>query len=174
MEHRIRRVLRHRWVDDGDLRQALPAHALAALEQQVSDSEQQHSGEICIHVEAGLPWRALWRGATARERAVALFGKLRVWDTEQNNGVLIYLLMADKAIELVADRGLLRFVPQTVWDAVIARMASAFRAGHFEAGLQQAVKEVSALLVQHFPLAPGQQNPNELPNTPVTTRVSTD
>ena len=105
-------------------------------------------------------------GATARERAVALFGTLRVWDTEHNNGVLIYLLLADNAIELVADRGLMRGVPQATWDALVARMGQAFQMGQFERGLGQAVDEVSALLAQHFPLAPGQHNPNELPDAP--------
>ena len=166
MLERLRRLWRHRWVDDADLHRALPAPVLASLQAQVTASEQRHSGEIRIHIEAGLPWGYLWRDATARERAVALFGKLRVWDTEHNNGVLIYLLMADNAIELVADRGLMRVVPQATWEALVARMGDAFRGGQFELGLQQAVNEVSTLLDQHFPLAPGQTNPNELPDTP--------
>jgi uncharacterized membrane protein len=163
---RLRRLLRHRWVDDADLRRTLPAKVLASLQAQVAASEQRHSGEICLHIETGLPWRAVWRGTTARERAVALFGKLRVWDTEHNNGVLIYLLMADNAIELVADRGLMCKVPQATWEALVARMGAAFREGHFERGLQQAIEQVSTLLEQHFPLAPGQANPNELPDVP--------
>ncbi len=167
---RVRRLLRHRWVDDGDLRRALPPIVLASLEQRITASEQVHSGEIRIHVEAGLPWRYLWREASPRERAVALFGKLRVWDTEQNNGVLIYLLMADNAIEIVADRGLMRLVPQAVWEALVAGMEGAFHAGRFEQGLQQAVDEVSTLLERHFPLAPGQLNPNELPDAPIVAR----
>ncbi len=167
MWQRLRRLLRHRWVDDGDLRRALPPSALVALAQRVAASEQTHSGEIRIHVEAGLPWRYLWRGADARERAVAMFGKLGVWDTEQNNGVLIYLLLAENAIEVVADRGLTSRVPQARWEALVTRMGEAFQGGRFEEGLQQAVDEVSALLVQHFPLGAGQSNPNELPDAPV-------
>ncbi len=166
MRARLQRLLRHRWVDDADLRRALPAKVLASLQAQVAASEQRHSGEICLHIETGLPWRAVWRGTTARERAVALFGKLRVWDTEHNNGVLIYLLMADNAIELVADRGLMRKVPQATWEALVARMGDAFRVGQFERGLRQAIEQVSTLLEQHFPLAPGQANPNELPDVP--------
>lgn len=166
MRAKLQRLLRHRWIDDADLRRMLPASVLSSLEQQVAAREQRHSGEIRIHIEAGLPWGYLWRDATARERAVALFGKLRVWDTEHNNGVLIYLLMADNAIELVADRGLMQVVPQADWDALVARMGDAFRGGQFESGLRQAVYEVSAVLAQHFPLAPGQINPNELPDTP--------
>ncbi len=91
-----------------------------------------------------------------------MFGKLRVWDTEHNNGVLIYLLLAEHAIEIVADRGLARHVPQAQWDALLAGMQSAFRAGRFEEGLAQAIDAVHALLLQHFPLAEGQANPNEL------------
>ncbi len=166
MRARLQRLLRHRWVDDADLRRALPAKVLASLQAPVAAREQRHSGEICLHIETGLPWHSVWRGTTARERAVALFGKLRVWDTEHNNGVLIYLLMADNAIELVADRGLMRKVPQATWEALVARMGEAFREGQFERGLRQAIEQVSTLLEQHFPLAPGQANPNELPDVP--------
>jgi uncharacterized membrane protein len=115
-------------------------------------------------VEAGLPLSYLWRGATARERALAMFGKLRVWDTEANNGVLIYLLLAEHAIEIVADRGVARHVPAGPWQSVLAHMQQAFRAGQFEAGLMRAVDEVEALLLLHYPLAEGERNPNELPD----------
>ncbi len=127
-------------------------------------SERRHSGEIRLCVEAGLPLSYLWRDATPRQRAVTMFGKLRVWDTEQNNGVLIYLLLAEHAIEVVADRGLARAVPPETWQQLVAGMREAFRAGRFEDGLAQAVDRVDALLVAHFPLAAGQANPNELPD----------
>ena len=93
-----------------------------------------------------------------------MFGKLRVWDTENNNGVLIYLLLAERAIEIVADRGLTRHVSQLHWDTLVGGMREAFRAGHFETGLAQAIDAVDALLVRHFPLAAGEANPNELPD----------
>jgi uncharacterized membrane protein len=115
-------------------------------------------------VEAGLPLSYLWRNASARQRAVTMFGKLRVWDTEHNNGVLIYLLLAERAIEIVADRGLTRHVPQAQWDGLVQGMRGAFVAGRFEDGLAQAVDAVDALLTQHFALAQGQNNPNELPD----------
>ena len=114
-----------------------------------------------------MPLSYLWRGAAPRERAVTMFGKLRVWDTEHNNGVLIYLLLAEHAIEIVADRGLDRRVGAERWQAVLATMREAFRAGRFEEGLNQAIDAVDALLVQHFALAPGVANPNELPDPPV-------
>ncbi|MBI5718584.1 MAG: TPM domain-containing protein [Burkholderiales bacterium] len=162
--NRLVRILRHRWFDEGDTARALDAAALARLEQQVAASERRHSGEIRLCVEAGLPLSYLWRRAAARERAVALFGKLRVWDTEHNNGVLVYLLLAEHAIEIVADRGLARHVPPAHWTEVLAGMREAFRAGRFEAGLQEAVKAVDAMLAAHFPLAAGAANPNELPD----------
>jgi uncharacterized membrane protein len=100
-----------------------------------------------------------WARAT---RAITLFGKLRVWDTEHNNGVLIYLLLAEHAIEIVADRGIDRHVDAAQWRALIEPMRVAFRAGRFEAGLTQAVQAIDALQRRHFPLAEGQVNPNEL------------
>ena len=161
---RLTRILKHRWHDETDAARALDSAALTRLEQRVAQAEQRHSGEIRLCVEAGLPLSYLWRGASARQRAVTLFGKLRVWDTEHNNGVLIYLLLAERAIEIVADRGLTRHVPQAQWDGLVQGMRSAFAAGRFEDGLAQAVDAVDKLLSQHFALAPGQSNPDELPN----------
>lgn len=158
------RILKHRWTDETDAARALGPEALQRLEQRVAASERRHSGEIRLCVEAGLPLSYLWRGATARQRAVTMFGKLRVWDTEANNGVLIYLLLAEHAIEVVADRGLARAVPPETWRQLVAGMSEAFRAGRFEEGLAAAVDRVDALLVAHFPLAEGQANPNELPD----------
>jgi uncharacterized membrane protein len=167
MLDRLRRIFRHRWLDESDTRRAIPPELSQRLGQRVAASERRHTGEIRIYVEAGLPLGYLWRDATPRERAIAMFGKLRVWDTEQNNGVLIYLLLAEHAIELVADRGLAQRVPNEEWQAIVARMGSAFREGRFEDGLTQALAEVSALLVQHFPLAAGAADSNELPDEPV-------
>lgn len=165
---RLKRMLRHRWRDESDARRAVPPELLERLAARVAASERRHSGEVRIYVEAGLPTSYLWRDAPARERAVALFGKLGVWDTEENNGVLIYLLLAEHAIEIVADRGLARHVAPAQWQAVVAHMGETFRAGRFEEGLTQALEAVSAMLVQHFP-APGgaAANPNELPDHPV-------
>lgn len=161
---RFARMLRHGRVGERALRRALDPAALARLQAAVAASEGQHSGEIRLSVEAGLPLSYLWADLTARDRALTLFGKLRVWDTEHNNGVLIYLLLAEHAIEIVADRGLARHVPQAQWDALVAGMRDEFRAGRFEAGLAQAIAAVDALLRQHFALRPGQANPNELPD----------
>jgi uncharacterized membrane protein len=96
-----------------------------------------------------------------------LFGKLRVWDTEHNNGVLVYLLLAEHAIEIVADRGIDRHVDAQAWRAMAQRMGAAFREGRFEDGLTQALEEVSALQMAHFPRAEGELDVNELPDAPV-------
>ena len=164
---KLARLWRHRWADDSRAQRDLPPALLERLTARVAASERRHSGEIRICVEGGLPSSYIWRDAAARERAVMMFGKLRVWDTERNNGVLIYLLLAEHAIEIVADRGLNAHVDAQAWRAMTQRMAAAFREGRFEDGLTQALEEVSALLVAHFPLAEGEPDRNELPDAPV-------
>ena len=140
------------------------------LTRRVKASEGRHSGEIRIVVESSLPSSYLWRKASvsqlARQRALTLFGKLRVWDTEQNNGVLIYLLLAEQLIEIVADRGLNQHVPAHHWQGVVQQMRLAFQQGFYEEGLTQALQEVSALLVRSFPLGEGETHRNELPDRP--------
>ena len=113
-----------------------------------------------------MPLSYLWRGLSARERAVTMFGKLRVWDTAHNNGVLIYLLLAEHAIEIIADRGLNAHVSPAQWAAIVGTMREAFRAGRHEHGLNAAIDAVDALLRRHFAMTPGQDNPNELPDSP--------
>ena len=162
--NKLLRLLKHRTLDERDALRALGRDGLKRLEARVAASERHHSGEIRVCVEAGLPLSYLWRNASARERAVAMFGKLRVWDTEHNNGVLIYLLLAEHRIEIVADRGLNRSVDAAQWQAIMATMRGAFRSGQFEAGLNDAIAAVDALLAQHFALAPGAANINELPD----------
>lgn len=164
---RLQRILRHRWVDEASTRRAIAPAVLQRLTERVAASERQHTGEIRIYVEAGLPMSYLWRGATPRERALAMFGKLGVWDTENNNGVLIYLLLAEQAIEIVADRGLNAHVSPEQWHALVQGMGAAFRDKRYEDGLKQAVDAVTQVLVRHFPAQAGAANPNELPDEPV-------
>ena len=162
----IWRIVHHRW-HDAFGRSAIPLQALQRLGAQVAASERQHTGQIRIVAEAGLPWSYLRRHANARERALMLFSKHRVWDTEHNNGVLIYLLMPEHAFEIVADRGLARHVPPEVWQQMAAQMSAQFRQGHYEEGLSRAVSAVGALLIQHFPRAADSRVPNELPDAPI-------
>lgn len=171
MWSRIKRILKHRWLDEAVTRRAITPELLQRLQQRVAASERRHSGEIRIFVEASLPLSYLRRDVPTRDltrqRALAEFGKLRVWDTANNNGVLIYLLLAEHAIEIVADRGLSQVVDPQVWQAMVKHMSGAFKHGLFEDGLTQALEEVSALLVQHFALAEGEVNPNEMSDAPV-------
>ena len=166
MANRWSRLLKHRLLDDGDAKRMLGDAALERLAARVAESERHHSGEIRICVEAGLPLSYIRRGASARERAVAMFGKLGVWDTEHNNGVLIYLLLAEHAIEIVADRGLNRHADAAEWARIAGTMRAAFQGSQFEAGLGQAIDAVDGLLRRHFPMTAGQANPNELPDRP--------
>jgi len=171
MLDRIARLLRHRWFDQTALHRALPPAAMQRLTQRVRDSEARHTGEVRIYIEAGLPNSYLLRGegmpTLIRQRALTQFGKLRVWDTEQNNGVLIYLLLAERAIEIVADRGIERHMTPERWQALLVRMRTAFRGGQFEDGLNLAIDDITAPLQQHFPRAAGEVDVNELPDAPV-------
>lgn len=161
----ILRLVRHRW-GETQARRALPAEALQRLTHRIASSEQLHTGQICIVAETSLPWSYLRRHATARERAIMLFSKQRIWDTEHNNGVLIYLLVPERAIEIVADRGLARHVKAGEWDAVIAQMSTRFRNRQFEDGLSEAVDAVSERLARHFPRTDLPAHPNELSDEP--------
>jgi uncharacterized membrane protein len=163
---RLLRLFKHRSFDEADVRRVLDNAALARLEARVHDSEKLHTGEIRLCVEAGLPTSYVWKHLTARDRAIAMFGKLRVWDTEDNNGVLIYLLFAEHAIEIVADRGLKARVADAEWQRIIETMREPLRAGRFEEGLGLAIDAVEKLLEQHFPAGAGAANPNELVNKP--------
>ena len=168
----LKRLFRHRWREAFAPAQALSAAVLEGLAQQVAASETRHSGEIRIVVERGLPLSTLLghQGPLkqiVRERAVQVFAETRVWDTELNNGVLIYLLLAERAIEIVADRGLNTRVRPDQWQAMVARMGSDFADGRFEAGLSLAVAEVSSLLEKNFALETDASNANELPDQPL-------
>jgi uncharacterized membrane protein len=162
---------RHRWMPERAAERAVPPAMAEQLQARVSASEARHSGEIVVCVEAALPNSYLWRmgretplSVVISERALSWFGKLRVWDTEHNNGVLVYLLLAERRIEIVADRGISRHVADAHWQSVVHRLGTHLQTGDFENGLTQALQEVSALLVEHFPLQPGELNPNELSN----------
>ncbi|MCX7138460.1 MAG: TPM domain-containing protein [Proteobacteria bacterium] len=161
----IKRLIKHLVAPHWIVSRVFPQTALATIEAAISASEKTHDGELRFAVEAGLHPLPLWRGQTPRQRAEEVFAALRVWDTEHNSGVLIYVQLVDRRIEIVADRGISAKVAQTEWDASCRRMEEAFRAGRFEQGTLTAVTEITALLARHFP--PGGANPNELPDRPV-------
>ena len=159
------RWIRHLWLDDLAVRRDFPRPVLSAIERAIATQEKRHRGELRFVVEGGLPLAPLLSGRTARERAIDVFSRLRVWDTEDNAGVLIYLLLADRRVEIVADRGIHARVGSAAWDAICGEMQSAFAAGRFEAGAILGIEAISDLLAAHFP--PGEENPNELPDTPL-------
>lgn len=159
------RMLKHLWTPHWVVGRAFPPRALDAIGAAIAASEATHDGELRFAVEGALHPRALWRGQGARGRAEELFASLRVWDTAHNSGVLIYVQLVDRRIEIVADRGISAKVAQAQWDAICRRMEAAFRVRRFEAGAGEAIAEITRLLQQHFP--PGVDNPNELPDRPV-------
>jgi uncharacterized membrane protein len=172
--NKLIRILKHRWLDASDTTRAVPDDMAERLARRVAASEGRHSGEVRLCVEAALPTSYLWRinantplPAVVRERALTWFGRLRIWDTEHNNGVLIYLLLAEHAIEFVADRALARRVTPAEWQAIVDRLGVRLHEGAFEDGLTQALEEVSALLVTHFPAEAPAVRPNELPDAVV-------
>ena len=161
----IRRVVRHLFTPHWIVQRAFPWPVLKAIEQAIAASEKKHDGELRFAVEAALHPGPFWRGETTRARAVELFSALRVWDTAHNSGVLIYVQLVDRRIEIVADRGINARVAQQEWDAICRRMETAFRQRRFEDGALAAIGEITALLAEHFP--PLDDNPNELPDQPV-------
>jgi len=161
----LQRLGRHWLAQLRPARVLLPEQALAKIEAEVRAAESTHAGEIRVAVETSLSWLQLWRALSARERALQVFSALRVWDTAHNNGVLIYVLLADHAVEIVADRAIAAHVPAAEWAALCAEVAGHFRKGEPAAGCCHAVRSVGKYLARHFP-APGGDG-NELPNQPV-------
>jgi uncharacterized membrane protein len=161
----FKRWLKHVFMLPWAWRRAFPPATLDAIETAIRASETTHDGEIRFAIENSLPSTLVWRGMSGRERAIETFSNLRVWDTEHNSGVLVYLLLADHDIEIVADRGIAARVDATAWEAVAQAMEAAFRQGEFERGVLAGISQIGALLAEHFP--PSGDNPDELANRPV-------
>lgn len=161
----INRFLKHLFAPPWVVASMFPATAMKAIENAIGESERSHDGELRFAVEGGLKLWLLLHERTPRARALELFAQLRVWDTERNSGVLIYVQAVDRHIEIVADRGINAKVEQRQWDAIAGRMQTQFRAERYEAGVIEGVREITALLARHFP--PTGANPDELPDAPV-------
>ena len=161
----IQRIVAHLFMSGGQVRRAFPRRTLTAIEQAIKTSETAHVGETRFAVEGALDGRPLFKGQSARERAIDLFSQLRVWDTLHNNGLLIYLLLADRAVEIVADRGINAKVSTQEWNQVCRRMEAAFKQSNYESGVIEGVQAVTRHLAAHFP-ADG-HSVNELPDKPV-------
>ena len=161
----ISRALKH-LVSEGAARRRFPDSALDAIQKAIAAGEMRHQDQVCFAIESALPLGAVLRGQTPRERAQEAFAHLRVWDTQNNSGVLIYVLVADRAIEILADRGIATRVPESDWAAICERMRQRFLANDFVQGAIDGVTAVSDILAQHFP-ANGTRVANELPDRPV-------
>ncbi len=161
----LTRVLKHLLYPDWLARRAFPPAAMARIEAAIAASEARHRGEIRFAVETALALFPLLRGLSARERALEVFSELRVWDTEDNNGVLIYLLLADRDVEILADRGIARAIPPEEWAAICREMERRFRAGRYEEGVLLGIAEIDRRLARCYPRLG--EDSNELPDRPV-------
>ena len=161
----LKRILRHLAMTQGQVHRAFPHTVLKAIEQAIKASETTHTGEVRFVVEGALEGAPLFSEQTARQRALALFAQLGMWDTEHNTGVLIYLLLADRAVEIVADRGIHAKAGTHAWVAICHDVEAAFKAAKFEGGAVSGIQAVSRQLADHFPA--GGRNANELPDKPL-------
>ena len=161
----LRRLFRHWWFPRLRARRAFPSGALKAIEAAIGDAEAHHEGEVRFVLEAALPVALLGHRVSPRARAIEVFSQLRIWDTEHNNGVLIYLSFADRSVEIVADRGINARSGKAAWERICRMMEKEFRQGLFEAGAVAGVRAIADELAQHFP-GRGEKR-NELPNKPV-------
>lgn len=162
--NKMMRFLKHLLATRWQVASCFPAYSMRAIRDAIQASEASHMGELKFAVEAGLDWPQLLAGTSSRERAIEVFSQLRVWDTEHNSGVLIYLLLADHKVEIVADRGIHARVGNEGWTTICHSMEKEFRRGNFESGVLQGITAISALLNEHFPAHP--HNPNELSDQP--------
>jgi uncharacterized membrane protein len=161
----MKRIARHLLSTGWRVSRAFPRETLSVIDGAIKASEATHSAEIRFAVEGALDVAPLFRGQTARARAIDVFSRLRIWDTECNNGVLIYLLLADRNVEIVADRGIHAMVGSEEWERICRKMEAAFRKGDHEEGVLSGIREVTRHLAAHFPRNAGDRN--ELPDPPV-------
>lgn len=160
------RWIRH-WIGRERVGNVFNPSVLDAIQATIAAGEQSHLGEVCFAVEGGVAFPGtLFRDVDARRRAVDAFGRLGVWDTADNTGVLVYVLLAEHAIEIIADRGITAKVDPSQWQAICTTLEQAYRRGDFSAGSVAAIEAIHALLVEHFPVG-DTPNPDELPNRPV-------
>lgn len=161
----FKRLCRHLGTIPSVSRRYFPVESLRRIEKAIAYSETLHSGQIRFVVEGNLDALDILRKKTGKKRAIEIFSRLRVWDTEANNGVLIYLLLADHDFEILGDRGIHHQVGDAGWERISQEMEKRFRRGQFEAGVLYGIEQIGQLLAEHYP-ANGQPR-NELPNTPV-------
>ncbi len=161
----IARITKHLIVHRWQVRKLFPPHVLERIGHEITACEASHRGQIRFVVEGALDGAPLFRGQSARERALDVFSQLRIWDTEHNNGVLIYLLLADRDVEIIADRGINARVGSGGWEQICRAMEAQFRQNRFEEGVIFGIRAIGKHLAQHFP-GDG-EDANELPDAPV-------
>ena len=161
----IKRIARHLAMTHWQVNRGFPHKTLLAIEKAISQSEATHSGEIRFVVEGALASTPLFIGQSARERAIDVFSQLRIWDTEHNTGVLIYLLLADRGVEIIADRGIHAKAGSREWESICRNMETAFKQRNYEGGVISGIQAVTQHLISHFPTIRSRRN--ELPNKPV-------
>jgi len=161
----IKRITRHLVEHHWRVRRLFPPEVLKQIEQAIKAGEATHSGQVRFVVEGALDGRPLFTEQSARHRALDIFSHLRIWDTAHNNGVLIYLLLADRKVEIIADRGIDAKVGAADWAKICRAMETDFKASDFAGGVVKGIGAVSQQLARHFPRHGA--NPNELPDAPV-------
>ena len=158
------RTWSHLLASRASLARRFPSHALTAIEEAIEASEKLHRAEIRVVIEVALDLRALWRIKSARQRALEMFTELEVWNTRERNGVLIYMLLAERDVEIVADLGLDGRVEQSEWLRVCTVIEREFAAGHWRDGVLRGIEAATVLLTREFPAT--ESNPNEQQNRP--------
>ena len=161
----IKRIFKHTLTTQWHSKKYFTPAVLDAIEQEISHSEAQHSGEIRFVVEGALDGAPLFKNQSAHDRALDIFSQLRIWDTQDNNGLLIYVLLADHAVEIIADRGINAKVGSSEWQTICSVMQNEFAKGNFQNGVCDAIKSITQHLIKHFPVSA--TDTNELPNKPV-------
>ncbi|MEQ1580399.1 MAG: TPM domain-containing protein [Steroidobacteraceae bacterium] len=163
MDLDFRRLLRHLFTSPWAVRQKFPASTLQAIEAAIANTERLHGGELRCAIEGSLDGPQLWNDLTPRERASEVFSMLRMWDTEANSGVLIYVLLADHAVEIIADRGYGDISKNPDWLAVCKTLEGCFSRGDFEGGAVRGIEAIGKLIALRFPAI----DRDELPNATV-------
>ncbi len=161
----IKRLLKHLTMTHWLVKQAFPSKSLNQIEKAIKAGESAYAGEIRFVVEGALDGTPLFKDQSSRARAIDIFSQLRIWDTEHNNGLLVYLLLADRAVEIIADRGIHSKVGSEEWGKICRKMEAAFKKDDYEGGVVSGIEAITQHLVKYFPDATARQN--ELPNKPV-------
>jgi uncharacterized membrane protein len=161
----IKRIAKHLVMTQWQVNRTFPHQTLRAIEQAIKAGETAHLGEICFVVEGALDSTLLFRELSTRERAIDVFSELRIWDTEHNNGVLVYLLLADRTVEIIADRGIHTKAGSREWESICRNMETAFKQKNYEGGAVSGIRAVTQHLLKHYPATGGSDN--ELPDKPV-------